>query len=341
MAAAPTVRSLAKIAGVSPSTISLALRDHPRIRPAERARIQRIAAEAGYRPNPLMARLTSQLRLSRTAAFQSTLGIVFTATRKGDVEQRAVMEWIDACENRAGQMGYGFDRFELYRSALSTDRLAGVLNARNIEGLVVIGPFRGGAIPPKFDILWHKRAAVVIGEPPVEPALSYVSNDQFFTSLHAMQEVLRMGYRRPGLCIHPDIDDVLEKRFQGGYSVAQTGLPTNTRLPIYDYDPDGEKAFQTWLKRHRPDVILTLHPEIKQWIGNIGLRTPDDVGLVHLDWTTDLDGWAGIRQNHDQIGFAAVDLVLGQLQRNEFGTPPFQKCTVIRGSWVPGPSLTA
>lgn len=341
MAAAPTIRSLAKLAGVSAATVSLALRNHPRISPAERARIQRIAADAGYRPNPLMARLTTQLRMSRTAAYQSTLGIVFTATQQDDVEERAVVAWIEACEERASQMGYGFDRFLFFKSAFTPDRLAKILDARNIEGLVVIGPFRGGIIPSKFDVLWRRRAAVVVGESPVHPPLSFVSNDQFSTSLRAMQEVHRLGYRRPGLCIHPDIDDILEKRFLGGYSVAQTSLPLDARLPPCHYDPKGEHTFRHWVEVHRPDVILTLHPEIRLWMKKMGLRAPNDIGLVHLDWTPAMDTWAGIRQNHDQIGFAAVNLVIGQLQRAESGVPPFQKCIVIRGTWVPGPSVRA
>src|SRR6202453_1900722 len=78
MDGAPTIKTLAKMAGVSNATVSLALRNHPRIRPQERARIQRIATEAGYKPNPLVSHLFAQLRLSKTAAYQSTLGLVYT-----------------------------------------------------------------------------------------------------------------------------------------------------------------------------------------------------------------------------------------------------------------------
>jgi LacI family transcriptional regulator len=339
MQRAPTVRSLAKIAGVSASTISLALRNHPRISPAERARIRRIAEEMGYRPNPLMSRLTSQLRMSRMPSYQSTLGIVFTAARKEDVEQLGVMEWIEACESRVAQMGYGADRFVFYESGLTPARLSAILDARNIEGLVAIGPFRGGVIPAKFDILWERRATVVIGAPPFRPPLSYVSNDQFSTALLAVREALRLGYRRPGLCIHPHIDEVVEGRFEGGFFVGQRVLPPEQRLPVCSYDPKREKQFHAWIAEARPDVILTLHPEIAMWLGRTGLHSPRDIGLIHLDKTPDLDKWAGMRQNHQQIGLSAVDMVLGQLQRNELGIPPFQKCTIIRSEWAPGTTV--
>lgn len=47
----PTIRQLAALAGVSIGTVSMALRDHPRISTATRARIQALAREHRYHPN--------------------------------------------------------------------------------------------------------------------------------------------------------------------------------------------------------------------------------------------------------------------------------------------------
>ena len=44
----PTVRQLAELAGVSRTTISLALRNHPSISLKTRERIQQLADEHGY-----------------------------------------------------------------------------------------------------------------------------------------------------------------------------------------------------------------------------------------------------------------------------------------------------
>lgn len=62
MADVPTIRTLAKLAGVSSATVSLALRNHPRIRPQVRERIQKIAAEAGYRLNAIVSHLIPDLQ---------------------------------------------------------------------------------------------------------------------------------------------------------------------------------------------------------------------------------------------------------------------------------------
>ena len=47
----PTIKDIAKIAKVSPTAVSMALNDRPRIGPETRKRILRIAKELRYQPN--------------------------------------------------------------------------------------------------------------------------------------------------------------------------------------------------------------------------------------------------------------------------------------------------
>jgi LacI family transcriptional regulator len=49
----PTLRDVAKAAGVSTKTVSRVLNDHPLVAPATREHVQSVIAELGYRPNPL------------------------------------------------------------------------------------------------------------------------------------------------------------------------------------------------------------------------------------------------------------------------------------------------
>src|SRR5277367_6472336 len=73
---APTMHEIAERAGVGKATVSLALRDDPRLRPETRRRIQKLAAKMGYRTNATVANLMAQLRASRTPKYQATLGLL-------------------------------------------------------------------------------------------------------------------------------------------------------------------------------------------------------------------------------------------------------------------------
>lgn len=57
-----SLRDIAAMLGVSHSTISLALRDHPRISEEVRVKVKEKAAELGYRPDPMLAALANYRR---------------------------------------------------------------------------------------------------------------------------------------------------------------------------------------------------------------------------------------------------------------------------------------
>jgi LacI family transcriptional regulator len=339
MGSRPTIRSLAAKAGVSTATVSMALRDSPRIRPEVRRRVQQIAEEEGYRPDPVVANLIAQVRAGKSSRRQSTLGLVLTAENPEDTEKPTVRAWREGCAARAHELGYGLDTFHLIAEGLTPRRLGDILDARGIQGLLVTGPFAHSRIPEDFDPVWQSAATIVMGERPESPALSCVLNNQFSTTLDAVRELLRRGYRRPGLCLHPDLDDISDHRFVGGFLTGQRECPGRKHIPVFAYHPGCREAFLKWASQHRPDVIITLHPEIRPWLEGAGIGVPDEIGLLHFDHTPDLNDWAGIRQNSEQIGKSAVDMLIGQIHRNEFGPPPFQKCMFISGEWVEGDTL--
>lgn len=342
MTARPTIRSLAKKAGVSTATVSLSLRNHPRIRPEVRNRIRRLASREGYTGNPLVANLLAQLRLSKTATFQSTLGMLyFGEIPKYLNDSHTFRDWVAGCEMRAKSLGYGINHFFLKKLGASPKRLAAILETRNIRGLIVFGLFEGNVIPKEFDLLWKHHAATVIGTHCVRPPLSWVSNDQFSTAAYTVEELFRIGYRRMALCIHEDIDARVENRFSAGFHAALEKFGLSKSIPVFSIETDAKKRFEIWLKKHRPDVILTIHPEIKKWVEATGRRVPRDIGLVNLDNVLDEDGWAGMTQNNQSIGSAAVDVVVGQINRNEQGVPPFQKCVLISSTWTRGKTIRA
>ncbi len=107
-------------------------------------------------------------------------------------------------------------------------------------------------------------------------------------------------------------------------------------MPPFGFRADDEAGFKAWVSRHRPDVIFSMHMEIEKWLADMGLKAPADIGLIHLDRTSTVKRWAGMTQNNESIGIAAVDMVVGQLHRNETGVPLFQKNMFISGSWRDG-----
>ncbi len=77
-----TIAVLAKELGLGKATVSLALRDDPRIRKQTRERVQRHADKRGYAANPMVAHVMSQLRSTRVSEYRATVALINTAPQE-------------------------------------------------------------------------------------------------------------------------------------------------------------------------------------------------------------------------------------------------------------------
>lgn len=336
----PTLQHVADAAGVGKSTASLALRDDARLLPETRRRVQEVADKLGYRANATVAALMAQLRSHRTPKYQANLGIINASTERHKLREfRTFTDWVTGCHRRAEQLGYGLDEFWLHEPGIDASRLIGILESRGIRGLVVAAVLDDGALPERFTRVWERFACVVVGLGRTQPLLHTASNDQYATARQAFDAVLALGYARPGLVIERRVDHNVEERFSAGFFVGQNTLPRADRLPVCDFDRSNPGAFEAWYRKHEPDVIICIHEELKTWLDRMKVRVPRDVGLVHLDRTADMTDWAGMDQHNEYAGVAAIDMIVGQLHRNECGIPPFAKSIMVASEWVPGATV--
>ena len=331
---------VARASGVSKNTVSLALRNDPQIPAATRERIARVADELGYRKNPTVAHLMAQLRAGAGAEQRSTLALL-NANEACDAfrKHRTVPTYVAGIRKRAHLLGYSLDEFWLHDPALDGERLNKILRTRNIRGIVVTGLMDDSHLPDRFLPTWNAFPCVVTGVRTRDPALSFACTDHHMLALRAVENALRIGYRRPALVIDSAIDRLVEDRFTAGYHIAQTRFSEAQAVePFYDVALAREKprVFEKWFRREKPDAILTLYHTVERWIEAMGLRSPDDVGLIQLEWRENHADWAGMHQHNDIVGEAAVEMVVGMIHNNEHGVPEFPRATLIGSSWIDG-----
>jgi len=102
-----------------------------------------------------------------------------------------------------------------------------------------------------------------------------------------------------------------------------------------------EENFLAWVEKHRVDCVVTLSTfrnrpnEMEKWLAGRS-STKRHVGLVSLDVTTVHADWAGIEQHSNEIGKAAVDLLLGKLRASEKGIPQVPRTLQVHGQWREG-----
>ena len=337
------MQDVAIAAGVSKNTISLALRNSSEIPLKTRRRISALARKMGYRKNPTVAHLMAQLRKDAHQSHRATLALL-NAHHDEDAftAHPTIPSYVEGCRRRAFESGYGIDEFWLHDPSLDGKRLHRILCSRNIRGVIVAGLMKDNHLPERFLPVWKNHPCVVTGVRTRDPALHFACADHHILTMRAVENALRLGYRRPGLVLDRVIDRLVDHRFTSGYLMALREIPEPDRpQPFYDIadarrDPE---LFRKWYETERPDVILTLYHEVARWVEEMDLKVPGDVGLIQLEWRADHSRWAGMCQHNDIVGEAAVEMLLGLIHHNEAGIPLYPRAALIGSSWIDGKTV--
>jgi LacI family transcriptional regulator len=340
----PTMADVAKLAGVSKNTVSLALRDSPKVSMETRQRVGEAARQLGYRSNPTVGQLMAELRRNRSAGFQATLALINAhESRSAFADHPTIPIYVAGCRQRAQHLGYALDEFWLHEPDLPVGRWQSIFRARNIRGAIVVGLMQSNRLPTRFAPLWDEIPVLVTGVRTREPALSYAGCDHHSLALMAFEKAVALGYRRPALVLDGVIDELIERRFTAGFLTGQSRLvPVDQRpLPFYDVAAArrDRSVFTRWFEASRPDVIFTLYHEVKRWVEEMGLLVPDEVGLIQYEWRADRGDWAGMDQRNDLVGAAAVDMLVSMIHHHERGVPDHPRATLIGSHWVDGSTV--
>jgi len=338
MARAPTIRSLARRLRLSVATVSEALRDSPRVQPVTRARVQRVAQQLGYKVNPLLGAALSAVRRARHQQYRGTLALIDT-----DEENRAQYvlfhrEIIAGAEARAQELGFQTELFWLGERApaLPHRRLAGVLHARGISGAVLL-PFNTAQDLSDFD--FSRLAAVQMDHCLVQPRLHTILPDHYVSMMHALERLTQRGYRRIGLCLEQRKDVRLKNKWSSGFLAYFRSYARDTGIPGLIEPQLTRSAFLSWFRHYKPDLVVGHFQPMVDWLREIKVRVPEDVGYFNLNVTERTAPCAGLDLEPRRLGAAAIETVVAMLHRQERGVPAFPQTITLEATWVEGPTL--
>jgi len=350
---------IAKLAGVHKATVSRALRNHPTIPKSTRDRIQEIARQEGYRPNPLVAMYQAQARASRPTSMQAAMGWLNDYPHVASWHEFPWLRgYLAGARQRCADMGYRLEEISLSTANSSFEdevsRVSKFLKVQGIYGIILPLMLNHQYLLAE----WEHCVVSLIGSGHLRQPTGLnglhaqfypqrfpiADRDLFFNTRLAYQNLLQLGYRRIGLVYSRYIDAEANGQAQGAYLSEQAALPEDQRIPILFLERFKEgrpQAFDTWLEQQKPEAILCINPVIREWVEQLGLSVPKDIGLANLNLVADVSEWSGINEKHDEIGASAVDHLIGALSRNELGLPRQPRKILIPGEWVTGSTLRA
>jgi len=333
-----TMSDIARAAGVHVTTVSLALRNNPRLPETTRKRIQSLAEKLGYRPDPLLRALVAYRTTKSPRRNPPTIAYVTNwNTRMGWKQTTAHPDFYEGAGEKARELGYNLEHFWMREPGLTHGRLSRILLSRGITGLIIASHVREIDTDLHFD--WSQFSAVKIDYFPHRPVIANVTNNQLHIIRLAMQRAQAMGYRRIGFVMDEGWDITVDHLWSAGFLWEQQKVPAKDRIPPFLFPC--KDTLEEWVRRHKPELIISKAEFVLPTLEKMGLHVPRDMAFVDVFLEDTTGKTAGVRQNHKVVGAHAVAMLDGLLQHNIRGIPEIPTTTFVEGTWFDGASCPA
>lgn len=314
-------------------TVSLALRNHPSLPAATRARLRKLAALHGYRPDPAITKLMHHLRTRRAHRRQSTLCGLRLHSPPGSGHDYGIAVLAGA-RARAESLGFALEVMTIDEPGITPRRLQRILLSRGIEGLLLLPMRERVHLAGLLD--WSRFSAVSATPSVMSPRLNEAMPDLFGNMLLLCDGLTKLGCKRIGLVPVAEHDVRVNHRvlapflwhsyFGGGGALAPLIIP--------QYDPD-PVALQAWLREQEPDAIITNGEFTMSRIHE--LLSPSQRRKITVASTTlsaaETAEFPGILDNPPEVGAAGVEMLAAMVQRGECGLPATPRTTLIGGQF--------
>ncbi len=335
----PSLRDIGKMLGVSHVTVSLALRDNPRISQEVRERVKKTALELGYQPDPMLAALANYRKGKSTAQITAAIAWINAWSPAGQLRRHKEFDayWTGASKAAA--------KFDSIRNNLSNivfctpERLHQILSARGITG-ILLPPQRPH--PEWGSFPWENYSVVRFGRSLKHPETHVVTADQVANTMLAFRKMQERGYQRIGFVTYEG--DLFERGhlFEAGFLMAQRSVPEKQRLPIcvIGNTPGSGRAetILKWKEKYKPDAIFTDQGALPEILERAGIRVPEDIALA-VTTVLDAEADAGIDQHPEEIGRVGFLTLNSLINDGAKGIPVIPRQNLVAGSWVDGEML--
>ncbi len=318
----PTIKEVAKVAGVSTQTVSRVINERPDVAPETRERILITISELGYQPSALARSLIQQRSY--------TLGAV-TAGLKHIGPSRT----LNGITSAAEEAGYSLLLKELPRyDAEDVVPIFQALFSRHVDGIIwavpEVGENRNWVDQQSLDL---KIPIVYLAMEPKEN-ISTVAIDNYRGGRLAMSHLFEQGYRHVGHISGPlDWWEARQRMASWKEALNESGLKAEDAYWVEgNWSPaSGGLAIEKLFNQYpEMDAVFVANDQMAlaviQAACQRGLRIPDDLGVVGFDNIPESAFFypplTTIQQDNQAVGKVAVEETIKMIEAGWQGLAP-------------------
>lgn len=272
----PSIKDIARQAGVSHSTVSRALHNSPLIGRETAARIRAIAKKSGYVPSEVARSLVSQTT--------RTVGVVVTS-----IADPFIGEVVEGIESMANESRYSVILANSHADPELEMKVVASFSERRVDGILVTAS-RVGAMHGKRLAGTNVPIVLINNQHPGEFAYS-VGIDNIAATRAMLIHLLDLGHRRIAYIGDQSGYQSDSERFSGyRRALKSRRIGVSPELVVRgDGKPiEGERAARQLFKlRHPPTAIFCYNDMtalgVLQAARTLGIRVPEDVSIGAFD----------------------------------------------------------
>jgi len=275
-----TIADIARLAGVSKSTVSRALNDSPLIGEETKARIRSLAREHNFQINVPARQLS--MRQSRTIAF-----VTHAYHHDFSVADLFGLEIMGGISNGLAQQGY--DMLVIHVDPHNTNWTHQYFDTGRVDGFILMTSTRKQS---HVKALMETGAPFIIwGVPQPNQKCCSVTGDNFNGGKLATEHLIRLGRQRIGFIGGPPDELEVQSRLSGYQAALQeAGMQVDRELIDYgDFsNTSGSEAAQRLLKKAPTMDAVFVNSDLMaiaamETIRENGSRVPEDIAVVGYD----------------------------------------------------------
>jgi DNA-binding LacI/PurR family transcriptional regulator len=269
-----TIIDIARKLGISASTVSRALSDHPDIKRETKEKVRKIAKELQYSPNPI----AQSLKSNKTR----TIGVIVP-----EIKHDFFSSAISGIEDVAYRSGYtiivcqsneSYEREVINVNALIHHRVAGV----------IVSITQNTKSGEHFEVLLSRRIPLVFFDRVCDDIIANkVVIDDYQSAFNAVTYLVEKGYKTIAHFAGPKELSICKKRWNGYVDAMKPLQFSSNGWVRYGglHEQDGYASMDSLIKEKRiPDAIFAVNDPVAigafQRIKEAGLKIPDDIAIM-------------------------------------------------------------
>ena len=279
---AVTIKDVAALAGVSPSTVSRTCKNNPSISEETKERVRKAMAKLGYEPNFQASNLASQN--------SRTIGIILPASAKEVYENSFYLEAIQGISHYCNGRQYMTTIVTGQDEAEILDAVSSMSRSGKVDGFIILYSKKDD---PVIDYLFNEGLLyILIGKATQYTNQTiYIDNDNLLAGREAAEYLYQLGHRRIAY-LGSDSSLMFSADRKAGYQLALAiqQLPVRPEycVEVKNVSENNEEAIRGLLmQKDRPTAILVSDDILAVSLERVCLENhlaiPEDLSIISFN----------------------------------------------------------